>query len=114
MANTFYLYPVDGSKILKAVKEVKPKKSSWLDNLRSETKKNIHEILAPLSYMINKCFQDAQFPKLFKTGVGKPLNKDDDIQDIVHSQPITLISDLVKVMEKILKYILINFLDKKM
>lgn len=62
--------------------------------------------------MINKCFSSGIFPKSLKTGLIKPIFKNGDISKMENYRPITRISTISKIFEKILKCRLIKFFNK--
>lgn len=100
-------------KVLKIIKELKPKKSPGFDNIRSEVIKKVAKKLSkPLVFLINKCFENECFPKLLKIGIIKPLYKSGEKSEIINYRPISLISNIAKIIEKILKQRIIKFLDK--
>lgn len=113
LENTMYLYPTNETEVIKVIRQLKPKKSPGDDGIRSETLKEISsEIVSPVMYLINKCFDTGRFPELLKIGMIKPLHKGGDKLEIINYRPISLISNVAKIIEKIIKCRLINFLNK--
>lgn len=111
--NTIYLYPPNEEEIIKEINSLKPKKSPGNDNIRSEVLKQIsHEIAGPLTYLVNKCFDTGSFPQCMKIGIIKPLYKTGDKEELVNYRPISLISNLAKIIEKVLKSRIVNFFNK--
>ena len=69
-------------------------------------------ICKPLTYLINLSFSVAIFPDLLKTSNVIPIFKRGEIQDYNNYRPISLISNLRKLMEKIVHLRLYSFLEK--
>lgn len=111
--NTMYLYPTNETEVRKVIKELKLKKSPGLDNIRTEVLKKVEtEIATPITYLINRCFETECIPKLLKVGLIKPLYKSGDKLEIINYRPISLISNIAKIIEKILKCRILKFLNR--
>lgn len=81
--------------------------------LKAETLKEISEyIVEPLTYIINRSLETGAFPAAFKLAVIKPLYKSGDKQKVSNYRPISLISNLAKIYEKILKIRICSYLKK--
>ena len=104
LENSMYLFPTNPIEIIKVIKQLKVKKAPGHDGIRTETLKEIsREISKPLSFLFNQCIKTGYFPKAFKVGVIKPLYKGGDRTELVNYRPISLISNVAKIFEKILK-----------
>lgn len=113
LENSLFLNHTNIREVKKTIKELKPKKAPGYDNIQSEVLNHIaDEISAPLAYIINKSIDKGYFPKSFKIGVVKPLYKGGDNTDIGNYRPISVISNVAKVYEKILKSRFAKFIDK--
>nr|CAH7721011.1 unnamed protein product [Callosobruchus chinensis] len=98
--------------VQKVIKELKSKKSPGYDNIRAETLKEISMEIAPiLVYLINFSFSVGCFPDCLKMGKIKPLFKEGTEYDVNNYRPISLISNLAKIFEKIIKARMIKFLE---
>lgn len=67
---------------------------------------------APLTFLFNKILSENIFPRAFKVAKVKPLYKAGDRNDVSNYRPVSLISSLSKVFEKILKRRITSYLDK--
>lgn len=113
LENTMYLYHTNEIEIQSIIKQLKVKKSPGNDDIRAETLKEISsEIAAPLAYLVNTCFDTECFPKSLKIGIIKPLYKSGDKVKVINYRPISLISNIAKIIEKILKVRIVSFLNK--
>lgn len=111
--NSIFLEPVTECEVAKTVKELKPHKAPGYDKIKSEVLKELNDYLvSPMTYLINKIFELGEWPTAFKLGIIKPLHKGGDRREMGSYRPITLVSTLAKVTEKILKTRLVMFLDK--
>lgn len=113
LENTMYLYPTNAEEVGSVIKQLKVKKSPGHDFIRAETLKQIgNEIGKPLTFIINKCFATGCFPDVLKVGIIKPLYKGGDKLEVINYRPISLISNLAKIIEKIIKKRIVMFLEK--
>lgn len=71
-----------------------------------------NEITNPLTFLINKSFENGCFPQKIKIGIIKPLYKKEDKSDKISYRTLTLISNISKFMEKNLKIGLSKFINK--
>lgn len=111
--NTMYLHPTDNIEVKTIINQLKSKKSPGYDNIRAETLKEIsEEICFPIVYLINLCFIKGKFPDILKLGVIKPLYKSGSKEKINNYRPISLISSIAKIIEKIIKIRIASFLSK--
>ena len=101
--NSMYVEETNISEILLIVKNMKNKKSVSDDNLSTFILKNIiSEILSPLNYIFNLSFSQGIFPASFKTSKIVPIFKKGNKEDITNYRPISLLSPLAKVLEKLM------------
>lgn len=111
--HSLYLYPTDTNEVVKFISELKPRKSPGLDNITSEIlKTSVEFIKEPFTYIINKILQTGSFPSAFKIAAIKPLFKKGDKLDTSNYRPISLISNLAKIAEKIIKHRIDGYLTK--
>lgn len=111
--NTIFIRPTDEAEVKKFMKELKTHKAPGMDNITSEILKQNADILAPaLTIIINKIFVTNIVPKSFKVAVITPLHKAGDKTHPENYRPISIISNLAKLFEKILKKRLVQFLNK--
>lgn len=93
--------------------ELKGIKAPGLDRITSNTLKELKYLISkPLTYIINKIMETGVWPTCFGEGIVKPIFKAGDPLEAVNYRPITLISTLAKVSEKVLKTRIDNFLNK--
>lgn len=111
--SSIFLADTNEEEIIQTIQLLKNKKAPGIDGLKSETLKFVaKEISLPLTYLINRSFQIGECPSAFKTAVIKPLFKRGDKLSVVNYRPISLISNLAKVFEKVLKKRIESFVNK--
>lgn len=109
---SIFLYPANSEEVANYIRELKPHKSPGLDNIKSETLKTISDhIKEPFTYIINKILETGKFPTIFKVAVIKPVYKKGDKCNVTNYRPLSLISNLAKIVEKIIKCRIISFLN---
>lgn len=111
--DSIFLYKVTSEEVEREIGSLKDNKSPGIDGLTAETVKKIGpNISEPLTYLANRCFTEGRFPRVLKTGVVKPIYKKGDKLVPGNYRPITLISVLAKILEKLVKKRLDGFLNK--
>ena len=102
--HSIFLTDTNEGEIIDTINSLINRKSPGIDNLRAETLKGISAyIAAPLTFLINRSFQIGVCPVTFKVAVVKPIYKNADELEKSNYRPISLISNVRKVFEKILK-----------
>ena len=98
----FKFNPVDNSDIKKIILDLNCKNSSRHDNISTVLLKRIEPILTPiLTLIINQSLNSGIFSKKLKIAKIVPLHKKDDIHTIENYRPISLLSSILKVFEKV-------------
>ena len=108
----FKLKTVTEAKVLKTILGLKNKKSSGLDEVTHEQLKMAAEILAiPLTRIINQSISDGKFPDIWKIGVVTPVLKKGSPLDKTNYRPVTCLSVLSKVLEKVICDQITNYME---
>lgn len=111
--NTIYLLPTTESEIDKYIRNLKNTNSSGNDGITNIIIKEIGRfILKPLVFITNLCFQTGTFPLAFKNSLILPIFKSGEKTVVNNYRPISLTSNLGKIIEKCIKVRLTNFFDK--
>lgn len=111
--NSFFLSQTDENEIMDTINKLKNKKAPGIDNIKAETLKFIAGVIVkPLVYIINLAFETGTCPAAFKFAVVQPIFKNGDEMDVANYRPISLVSNLAKLFEMLLKIRLIKYLDK--
>jgi hypothetical protein len=111
VSESLFLYPTCHSEILDIVSELSNKKSSGYDEINMPTLKLLlPNILSPLVYIINISLSTGEFPSKLKIAKIIPIYKTGKKQDCNNYRPISLLTQISKIFEKIYYKRLINFL----
>jgi hypothetical protein len=111
--SSLLLGPVMFEDVVRAVKSLKNGKSPGIDGLSSSLVKRIcPNILEVFTYIVDLSFSTGVFPDRLKRAVVVPIHKGKSQDTCSNFRPISLISTFSKVIEKIMKEKLINYLNK--
>ena len=95
------------------IKQMKTNKAIGLNSIPTKILKMSQQIIAkPPAYLINLSFSTGVFPDLLKIANIIPVLKKEDCQDYNIYCPISLFSNLSKLIEKLAHKRLYNFLEK--
>lgn len=110
---SIFLEAVTEPEVIKCINSLKNKKSVGEDELPVSLLKKVADIIAePLTHIINICFQTGTFPSKLKIAHIKPIyKKKGDIDNLKNYRPISLLSNLSKIFEKMIYERFIRYLD---
>ena len=110
--NSMFLLPTHHFEVQKIIKSLK-NKAGGVDGISNKILKNISDyILDPLVYVINISIDNAIYPDHFKIAEVVPIFKSNEKFLPTNYRPISLISNLAKIYEKILHNRLNDFFTK--
>lgn len=109
---TIFLYPTTKMEITKIITALRSDAAAGYDNISPKTLKEVKELLAEaISPLINQCLEEGRFPTTFKQTIVIPIYKGSgEKHDCNNYRPISLISNLSKIMEKLIYDRLTGFL----
>lgn len=111
--HTFYFHPVHENEVINTINNLKNKKSVGTDYISSKILKASAEYIAEhLADLINLSVSSGIFPSVLKTSIVIPVLKKNDPSDIANYRPISILSVMSKVIERIVFTRIINFTDK--
>lgn len=109
---TIFLKPTNRTEILSIINKFKNKKGG-IDGINTKILKTLSDFLAePLAHIINNCFVTGIWPDELKMAEVIPIHKSKEKYKPCNYRPISLISNLAKIMEKILHKRLLNFISQ--
>ena len=112
MNSNIFFSNTDQFEVSNCIKELKIKKSTGYDQINSKTIKSIGNYIAsPLSDVINKIFVQGKFPNSLKTGIISPIFKKGDKKVVSNYRPISVISNIAKIVEKVIKKRIVSYLE---
>ena len=113
VSQTIVLEPPQSIEVFNAINSLNLHQASGYDNISSFFLRLGNEILATiLSVFFGVVFELGIFPQIFKTAKVVPIFKAGDKHLVRNYRPISLLSCLSKVLEKVIKNRFINFFEK--
>lgn len=110
-SSSMFLLPTTSSEVIEVISSLKPKKSTGFDEISTYLLKQVSDLIAPpLTFLINLSLAKGEFPDILKHAIIKPLHKKGSKCDVNNYRPISLLSCLSKVFERIFNDRLQNFL----
>lgn len=112
MQNLFFFLPTDQLEIERVIWSISDKNSSGEDDLSARVFMNLPgEALEVLALSINSSWSLGAFPDCLKTAMVLPLYKGGEVTDPSNFRPISLLSTLSKIIEKLVKSRIFTFLN---
>jgi len=113
--SSIYLAPTDINEISCIIRLLKNKKSTGPDGISSILLKQLNEaICEPLVILINKSIENGIFPDSLKIAKIIPIYKSKESNLLNNYRPISLLSSISKIFEKVLYKRLYNFIKNKL
>ena len=110
--NTFFLTPTDKNEISLIISSLDSHKSSGPNSIPVKILKLLkNDISQQLSDIFNMSFSTGQFPSVLKIAKVIPIHKKQSRVDYTNYRPISLLSNIEKIIEKLMYKKLSNFLD---
>ena len=107
-----YWRPADETEIEHYIRQLGVKSSSGLDGISTYLLKRYStNLVQPLTYLTNLAFTTGIFPDILKKTVVVPIHKTGDKKQTSNYRPISLTSNVAKIIEKAMKTRLINFME---
>ena len=112
--NSFFMTPTNPEEILEIIKEIKSKNSSGHDTINTKLIKSIdNSISKPISILINMSIQSGIVPDSLKLAKIIPIYKSKSPGEFSNYRPISLLTSLSKILEKIVHKRLYSFLENE-
>lgn len=111
--HTIFLQPTTPEEVIDIIRKLKNKPATGVDGISAKALKFSCEIIAvPLAHLINKCFEQGNFPEIFKIALVLPIFKKGDELDHENYRPISILCVISKVIERIVFNRITSFLNK--
>ena len=112
--DTFYISPTTPKEISDLIKTFKNSKSLGPNSIPTNISKEIHETISiSLSTLINKSFLTGVFPNMCKIATVVPIFKSETRLLCNNYRTISLLSNIGKIIEKLIHLRLILFLERR-
>lgn len=110
---SFVLFNTDDQEVRKVLMSLKTTSASGSDDIPTAFLKEAHEFIVPIiTYLVNLCFEQGIFPSALKQAIVTPVHKSGDKTVITNYRPISVLTPLSKILEKIINFRLVNYLRK--
>ena len=107
-----FLLPTTANEVESAIKELQDKKATGPNSILSKILKNNKDVLSkPLCHLINHVFVSGTFPQQVKTAKIISVYKKGDPLDCTNYRPISFLSNLGKLIEKLIHSRMNKFLE---
>ena len=112
-ANVFNFQLVTNAEVEKVIKSIKRSKATGIDDLPPGLIKDAASVISvPLSHIINLSLETGNFPQEWKVAKISPLLKSGSTTNFDNYRPISILSLVSKVIEKIVHKQFMKFLDE--
>ena len=110
--NSIFLNPTNEMEVKKILENMKIK-NGGVDKINAKTLKAISEhIVDPLAHIINKCIEKSIWPDALKAAEVVPIYKSGKKIVVNNYRPISLISKIAKILEKVIYERIFDFIYK--
>lgn len=110
---TFVLSDTDVNEVEKIIMSLKSDSAPGSDNIPTRFLKLAKNHIIPvICHLVNLCFSKGVFPSVLKQSIITPVFKSGSKNDVNNFRPISVLTAISKVLEKIINSRLIGFLDK--
>ena len=111
---TFKFCNINCDDVIKIIDSLKAKTSYGHDGISNKVLKYVKQELAqPLHLIINQCISQGQFPNKLKLAKVTPVYKKDSLHIFDNYRPVSVLSSVSKVFERVLFKQLYNFFNEK-
>lgn len=111
--NSFVFSEISAMEVIGTARQMKSNKAMGHDAIPVKIIKDNIEILAPvLATIFNQAFFSGAYPEQLKIGRVVPIYKADDPNDLANYRPITILSCINNLFEKLIAKRVMNFLEK--
>ncbi|XP_026326060.1 uncharacterized protein LOC113234789 [Hyposmocoma kahamanoa] len=112
LPNSFVFLETDCEEIEREITNLKTDCSPGWDGISSKILKQISPFITPvLTNIINRCISTGTFPEAFKKSIVHPIYKAGDKHCANNYRPISILTSLSKVFERIINKRLVGFLE---
>lgn len=110
--DSFFFHPTDSSEISKIIKQLKEESAPGNENIKATLlKRCLDSVVDPLAHIVNLSFSSGVFPDHWKIASVAPIHKSGPRDAPSNYRPISLLSIVSKVLEKVANNRLVCFLE---
>lgn len=112
-SSSFVLLETDNLEVQNVIMSLKSESAPGWDNIPTKFIKLAKNILTPIvCHLVNLCFKQGVFPVLLKRSLVTPVYKGGEKDDVNNYRPISVLSSISKIIEKLMHIRLSSFLTK--
>lgn len=112
---SFVLLDTDEAEVERIIMSLKDDCAAGWDNITTKILKQLkHILIPPLTHIFNKCLSSGVFPACLKKAIVVPVYKSGSKDQVTNYRPISLLSSISKILEKIINKRLVNYLEDKL
>lgn len=113
LLNSFALIDTDPIEVHDILINLKTESAPGWDNIPTKFLKLAKKEIVPvIAHMANLCFRHGTFPSYLKRAVITPVYKGGDRDDVNNYRPISVLSSISKIVEKLMNKRLLSYLEK--
>lgn len=113
-SNSLVILPVDEEQVGRIIHDLRSDCATGWDNISARVIKSSRLTLIPVvTHICNLSIDSGIFPEHFKRAVVHPIYKSGDRGMVTNYRPISVLSTLSKILERILNNCLVSFLEKR-
>ena len=106
--------PVTEYSTKKIINSLKLYAAAGMDQIPAKIiKENRDKLVKPITHMINTSISSGTFPEMYKKAVIRPIYKGGNVEDINNYRPVSLLSNVSKIIEKAVKEQLVSYLEEE-
>lgn len=110
--NSMALYYVDNKEIENIISGLRSDSATGYDGIPTSLIKACkHSLVLPMKHICNLALSTGKFPNAFKIALVHPIHKGGDRDSVNNYRPISVLTGLSKILEKVLNLRLINYLE---
>ena len=111
---SFQLRKIYTGKVLKEISLLRSDCSTGVEQISVKCEKQVGDFLTgPLAHIINFCISNSQFSRIWKTARITPVPKVDNPKQNADYRPVSILSTLYKVFERLALKQLVHYIDEQ-
>lgn len=113
VSSSMFLEKPDESEIFSVINSLRRSAAPGIDGITAAHLKELGELIVPyLSHLINRIFDTGSFPDNLKVAVVIPINKSGDTSNVADFRPVSILSTISKIIEKLIHARLIIYTNE--
>lgn len=111
-SSSFVLLQTDPLEVHTTLMNLKNDSAPGCDNIPTKFLKYVADVIVPIiSHLVNVCFDKGIFPNLLKHAIITPVYKNGDKEEVNNYRPISVLSALSKIVEKLINCRLLKYFE---